>query len=71
MKASHTTILLAALGAVALAQKPAAEQRYFNLVNAVQHSEQLTDAELAALANDELMRTKLGAAGTKLTREGL
>ena len=76
MKSARIIIIFAAVGAAALAQsnsKPAVEQRYYNLVDAVQHSEQLSDAELAALASDELMRTKFSAAlaGGKLTQEGL
>lgn len=69
-------ILAAAVATTASAQsnsKPAAEQRYFNLVDAVQHQEALSDAQLAALANDDLMRKELGSAasGAKLTQEGL
>jgi hypothetical protein len=75
MNATRIVLTLAALGMAASAQsnsKPAAEQRYFNLVDAVQHSETLSDAELAALASDDLMRTKFSAAaGAKLTQEGL
>jgi len=75
MKVAQTLVILAALGVAAVAQsnsKPASEQRYFNLVDAVQHSEQLSDAELTALASDDLMRTKFGAAsGSKLAQEGL
>ena len=76
MKVARTLVLLTAFGVAALAQsnsKPAAEQRYFNLVDAVQHSEQLSDAELAVLASDDLMRTRFGAAVAdgKLTQEGL
>lgn len=73
MKLAKTLLMLNVIGAIALAQKPAAEQRYFNLVDAVQHTEQLSDAELAALAGDDLIRTKYATAITdgKLTQEGL
>ena len=73
MNVTRSLLILAALGAVAPAQKPAADERYFNLVNAVQSPAQLTDAELAALAGDDLMRTKFSAAlaGGKLTQDGL
>jgi hypothetical protein len=72
MKVIKTLLALAALGISVLAQKPAGDERYFNLVDAVQHSEQLSDAELAVLASDDLMHTKFAAtAGSKLTQEGL
>ncbi len=76
MNAKQILLALAAAGmAVALAQsngKPAGEQCYFNLVDAVQSSQDLTDAELAALANDDLMRKHIAtAAGAKLAQEGL
>lgn len=68
--------MLAALGVAASAQpssRSAAEQRFFNLVDAVQHPEELSDAELAALANDELMRKELVPIppGSRLTQDGL
>ena len=76
MKATQLIFILAALGLTASAQsnsKSTVEQRFFNLEDAVQLPEELSDAELAALANDDLMRKELGAApsGSKLTQEGL
>jgi hypothetical protein len=79
MKNTRIIFMLAALGLVASAQpkhNTAPGQRFFNLEDAVQHPEQLSDAELAALANDDLTRKELGtvssgSALTPLTQEGL
>lgn len=75
MKPARTVLILAALTAAAVAQsasKATGEERYFNLVDAVQQSVDLSDAELAALSNDDLMRKHLGTnAGATLTQEGL
>jgi len=76
MKATRTIFILAALGIAASAQSnspSAAEQRFFNLEDAVQHRVDLSDVELAALANDDLMLKQLGSApaGSKLTQDGL
>jgi len=79
MKATRTIFILAALGIAASAQSnspSAAEQRFFNLEDAVQHRVDLSDVELAALANDDLMLKQLGSAAagsspTPLTQEGL
>ena len=75
MKVTRKIILVAACSLAALAQPKSnspAEQRYFNLVNIVQRPVQLSDAELAALANDDLMRKfSPASAGSKLTQEGL
>jgi hypothetical protein len=62
------------LNAAALAQsgsKPGADERYFNLVDAVQSPQDLSAAELAVLATDDLMRKHFNAAGSTLTQEGL
>ena len=75
MKVARTIVVLAAYSVAALAQsksKTPGEQRYFNLVNIVQRPVQLSDVELAALANDDLMRKfSPASAGSKLTQEGL
>lgn len=77
MKATRIVVILVALGIAASAQpNSAVEQRFFNLEDAVQHPEELSNAELAALANDDLMLKELGAAPTgsklsPLTQEGL
>ena len=75
MKVARITFILAAYSLAVLAQpksKTPAGQRYFNLVNAVQGPVDLSDAELAALANDVLMRKiNPGSVGSKLTQEGL
>ena len=76
MKVTRIIFILAVLGVAAPAQPnsaPAAGQRFFNLVDAVQTSATLSDAELAALANDDLTRKELGPAptGSKLTQDGL
>jgi len=79
MKATHIIFILAAVGVGASAQpnsNSAADQRFFNLVDAVQTSATLSDAELAALANDDLTRKELGPAPagskpTSLTQDGL
>jgi len=59
MKSVRSVLVLIALCVVAAAQSnsnPAAEQRYFNLEDSVQNRVDLGDAELAALADDDLMR---------------
>jgi len=75
MKATRTIFILAALGIAASAQSnspSAAEQRFFNLEDAVQHSVELSDAELAALANDDLMRKlRPDPSMPKLTQDGI
>ena len=76
MKVIRNVLALATLCVVASAQSnsnPAAEQRFFNLENNVRNHVDLSDAELAALASDDLMRRELSAApsGSKLTRDGL
>jgi len=72
MRATQLIFILAAFALIASAQpnsKSPVEQRFFNLEDAVQRPEELSDAELAALANDDLMRKELGPApsGSKLT----
>lgn len=69
-------LLLVSLAAVASAQsssKSGAQQQFFNLEDAVPHPEALSDAELAVLAKDNLMRKELGstASGAALTQDGL
>ena len=76
MKTIRNLVVLIALGVVAPAQSnsnPAAEQRYFNLEDSVQNRVDLSDAELAALANDDLMRKELNQDPPipKLTQDGL
>lgn len=75
MKVARTIMVLAACSLAALAQsksKTPGEDRYFNLVNIVQRPVGLSDVELAALANDDLMRKfSPDAPGAKLTQEGL
>jgi hypothetical protein len=80
MKTLANVLLLAALSISATAQsKPhqAAEQHSFGLGMdsglVVQHPVALSDAELAALANDDMMRKELDQDPPipKLTREGL
>jgi hypothetical protein len=76
MKTIQAILILTALCAVASAQSnstPAAEQRFFNLEDAVQSPVRLSDAELAALAGDDLMRRELhqDSPGAKLTQDGL
>lgn len=75
MKVARTIVVFATCSLAALAQpkaKTPAQPRYFNLVNAVQGPVELSDAELAVLANDDLMRKfSPASAGSKLTQEGL
>ena len=76
MKPIRSVLAFAALGLAASGQPnttPAAEQRYFNIEDAVQRPVDLSDAELAVLAKDDLMRKELDSAshGTNLTQEGL
>jgi hypothetical protein len=79
MKVTRIIFILAALVVAASAQpnsQSAAEQRFFNLEDAVQISAMLSDTELAALANDDLMRKELapapsGSKPTPLTQDGL
>src|SRR6185312_13814181 len=75
MKVARMIVVVAACSLAAMAQpkaKTPADQRYFNLVNIVQRPVGLSDVELAALANDDLMRKfSPASAGSKLTQEGL
>ena len=74
MKVIRTFLVLAALGITASAQlKPAVEQRFFNIEDAVKQRAELSDAELSVLASDDLMRSQLHLDGPipKLTQEGL
>jgi hypothetical protein len=75
MKTIRNLLVLIALGVVASAQSnsnSSAEQRYFNLEDSVQNRVDLSDAELAALANDDLMRTlRPDPSAPKLTQEGI
>jgi hypothetical protein len=72
----RTFLVFAALGLAASAQPKSAavvEQRFFNIEDAVQHRADLSDAELSALASDDLMRSQLHLDGPapKLTQDGL
>jgi hypothetical protein len=76
MKAIQTVLVLAALGLAASAQprsETAVGQRFFNLVDAVQHRVELSAAELSVLTNDDLMRSRLHSDRPipTLTQEGL
>jgi hypothetical protein len=76
MTAIQGILVLAVLGISAPAQpksEAAAEQRFFNIEDAVQHRVELSDAELSVLANDDLMRTELhqDPAMPKPTQDGL
>ncbi len=76
MKTVQSMLVITALCLTASAQMnpgSASEQRFFNLEDAVQNPVDLSDAELAALAADDLMSKKLGPAppASKLTQEGL
>jgi len=75
MKSVRSVLVLIALCVVAAAQSnsnPAAEQRYFNLEDSVQNRVDLGDAELAALADDDLMRKlRPDPSAPKLTQEGI
>ena len=74
MKSARAVLILTTLTAAAVAQsasKPAADERYFNLVDAVQSSQDLSAAELAALASDDLMRKHFTSAASTLTQDGL
>jgi hypothetical protein len=76
MKIVWNVLVVTALCVVASAQsssKSAVEQRFFNLEDAVQNPVDLSDAELTALANDDLMRKEMAHNPpiTKLTQEGL
>jgi hypothetical protein len=76
MKAIRNVLVVVALCAFAPAQShsnPAAEQRNFNLEDAVQKRVDLSDAELAALAQDDLMSQEMknDPPIVTLTNEGL
>jgi hypothetical protein len=62
MSALTWNFVLAAICVTASAQsKPqaAAEQRFFNIEDAIQHRVELSDTELSLLAHDDLMRAQL------------
>jgi hypothetical protein len=74
MKTIWNALALAAVCVVASAQQnsnPAAEQRYFNLEDAVQNQVDLSDAELTALAADAYFKNASQSPTTKLTQDGL
>jgi hypothetical protein len=76
MKTIRNLLVLTALCVAASAQSnsnSAAEQRYFNLEDSVQNRVDLADAELASLANDDLIRKELNQDPPipKLTQDGL
>jgi hypothetical protein len=75
MKAIQTIPVLVVLGAIALGQpnSKSAEQRFFNIEDAVQRPAVLSNAELAALAADDLVGKERNhaSAGSNLTQEGL
>ena len=76
MKIVRNVLVLTALCVVASAQpnsKSTGEQRFFNLEDSVQNRVELSAAELAALAKDDLMRTELDhdPPVPALTQEGL
>lgn len=74
MKAIRSVLVLTALCVVASAQSnsnSAAEQRFFNLEDAVQNQVDLSDAELAALAADDYFKGAPQPQATKLTQDGL
>jgi hypothetical protein len=74
MKVIRNVLLLTALCVYASAQsnsKSPAEQRFFNLEDAVLHQVDLSAAELSALAADAYFKGASQSPSTKLTQDGL
>jgi hypothetical protein len=74
MKTIRIVLVITALCAVTSAQpnsSSAAEQRFFNLEDAVQNRVDLSDAELAALAADDYFKGASQPSTSKLTQDGL
>jgi hypothetical protein len=76
MTVGKPILVLAVLCIAAGAQsKPgtAAEQRFFNIEDAIQHRVELSDKELSVLSSDKLMKEEQGAESpiAKLTQDGL
>jgi hypothetical protein len=74
MKRIPNALILASICVVAAAQTksgPAAEQRYFNLEDAVLNQVDLSDAELTALNADAYFKGISQGPSTKLTQDGL
>jgi hypothetical protein len=76
MNIRYAILILSSFGLAPSAQpnpKPVAEQHFFNLEDAVLNQVDLSDAELAALAQDDLMRQEMrnDPPIAKLTQDGL
>ena len=73
MKIIPNALIMASICVVAAAQTksgPVAEQRYFNLEDAVLNQVDLSEAELAVLAADDVLQRESQSPSTKLTQDG-